>query len=403
MSSAEPSRTLLCSGSLEGGGSERQLWQLACSLDQALFDPQVYLLYRRGTYLERLPEGMPVHDYWSQAKFGFSLPGQIHRRQVRHLEQTIRKQGIQLVYDRTYHMTLVCAPACWKAEVPRVSVIVSPPSRDFEHGNERFKFLKKKLLRKAYSDPNANTIAVSEEVADDACEYFGISREQIHVFPNPVDIRQVQRQAEVQEAPSASARPGFNCCVVGRMSQEKGQDIAIQAFASALDLARAKDQDVRMSLNLVGSGPDRDTLRARAEELQVAEHVHFHGFLENPYPIIAASDLLILPSVYEGLPNVVLEAMALETPVLATPCSGTLQRILNGANHDFGKIGMQVESRSTQEIADAICQLQTNPEMRFQFAASALKFVEAEHGLEAWLSRMQDVFAARISCGGQAP
>ena len=287
-----PLRVLCCSGSLEGGGSERQLWQLASQLDRKRFAPSVYLLYRRGHYLEQLPSDVSVTAFWSEfAEQPRYWPGQIRRMQIRQLAEVIRELHIDVVYDRTFHMTLVTAPAACRAGVPRVSVVVSPPSADFQKSHERFRFLKKRLLAAAYRQPGCVTIAVSEEVADDAAAFYGLVRSQIRVVPNPVDIEAVRAAAGGGGAATLGYTMRNNrIVVVGRLSGEKGQRLALEA----LQIANA-NRIQPLHMDIVGDGPDRAELEQLASQLGISERVKFHGFMPNPYPLIRESQLLCIP------------------------------------------------------------------------------------------------------------
>lgn len=389
MSSQTP-KILLCSGSLEGGGSERQLWQLACGLEPSQLEPQVYLLNRKGIYLDRLPKRIPVHDYWSEEKRTKFLPTEIHRRQVRHLENVIRRERIDILYDRTFHMTLVTAPACRRAGIPRISVIVSPPSRDFARSSENFAFLKRRALKRAYADPSALTLAVTEEVASDAENYLHIPSGKIAVVPNPVDLEAV-RAAASKPCSDLPASDVFSCVVVGRMTKEKGQRLAIEAFANLV----RNSPSLVARLELLGDGPDRPALEKLVAEFGLVEHVRFHGFVDNPYPWISRADALILPSEYEGLPNVVLEAMTLKTVVVATQCSNSLSRILTGASHEFGKTGVLLETRDAEELAESLRELSNAAPQ--EGLDRAFRYVQSEHDLPGWLKRMQHVFEAQLA------
>lgn len=391
MSSQTP-KILLCSGSLEGGGSERQLWQLACGLASSALEPQVYLLNRKGVYLDKLPERIPVHDYWSEEKRTKFLPTEIHRRQVRHLEGVIRRERIDVLYDRTFHMTLVTAPACRRAGIPRISVIVSPPSRDFAQSDENFAFFKKRALKRAYADPSSLTLAVTEEVASDAENYLQIPSGKIAVVSNPVDLESV-RAAVSERCCGLPDSDVFSCVVVGRMTKEKGQRLAIEAFARVVRSCPS----LVARLELLGDGPDRPALEKLVAKLGLAEQVQFHGFVENPYPWISRADALILPSEYEGLPNIVLEAMTLRTAVVATPCSNSLSRILKGASHEFGKTGVLLQSRDAEELAESLRQLSKAPPP--ELLGNAFRYVQAEHDLPAWQKRMQQMFVSQLAEG----
>ena len=377
-------RLLCCSGSLEGGGSERQLWQLATHVDPSLFAPQIYLLYRRGTYVDQVPDRIPIQDFWSTYETPFlKLPGQIRRAQVAHLKQVLRDQEIDVVYDRTFHMTLVTGAACRAAGVPRVSVIVSPPSRDFAGSGERFAWVKRRLLARYYRDPLSTTLAVSPAVAEDAANYYRIQLSRIRVLPSPVDIEGIERAA--RESSDDSEHVGCpRICVVGRLSREKGQRVAIQAFARAVErLGHA-----RLTLDVVGDGPDRADLERLAGALGMQDRVRFHGFLPNPYPTIASSDLMVIPSEYEGLPNVALEAMALGTGVIATDCSGSLTCLIRG--DERGEI---VPVGDVERLSAAIVDRFLQPEPWMGRVAAARRVVEQEHDLQSWVATMQKLLA----------
>ncbi len=379
-------RLLCCSGSLDGGGSERQLWQLATKIDRSRFSPEFYLHYRRGKYLECLPPDMPVHDFWSSnASTWPNLPASIHRRQVHHLSTYLSQAHIDLVYDRTYHMTLVTGPACRASRCPRVSVIVSPPSQDFVRSRERFSIFKKWLLRRAYSAPSARTIAVSDSVAEDASRFYGIDQAAIEVVKSPVDVDSLLRAAK-ESVPGIDDAPR-RLCVVGRMSHEKGQRLAIEAF----DLAAKLLGDLEIVLDLVGDGPERPGLEAFAQRLPAGARINFHGFQHNPYPIIAAADALLIPSDYEGLPNVALEAMSLHAGVIATACSDSLRQLLGD-----GLRGQVVPRRQPPALADAIVARFSEPDLWTSRIDKAYAYVVQHHGLKPWLSRMEQLFADEV-------
>ena len=382
-----PLRVLCCSGSLEGGGSERQLWQLASQLNRERFAPSVYLLYLRGTYLERLPADVGVSAFWSEFDEGKRYwPGQIRRMQIRHLARLIRESKIDVVYDRTFHMTLVSAPAASQAGVPRVSVIVSPPSADFQRSRERFRFFKKRILAAAYRQPGCVTIAVSEEVADDASAFYKVDRSKIQVLPNPVDIEGVQQAAQQAVGNCSAVDSGFRIVVVGRLSREKGQRLALEA----LKLARAQSQREIM-LDIVGDGPDRAELEQLAERLAVREYIKFQGFASNPYPLIRDADMLCIPSEYEGLPNVALEAMALGTPVVATDCSGALRTLIG--NDERGVI---VQRNDVRSLATTFSRAASDglEFVRLQQAASL--WVSEHHSLPNWLHAMETILSGVV-------
>ncbi len=386
-------RVLCCSGSLESGGSERQLWQLATGLEPARFAAELYLLYRQGVYLAQVPARIPIHDYWmAHQPRRFPWPGQIRHDQIKHLAQIIRQRNIDLVYDRTFHMTLLTAAACRKLAIPRVSVIVSPPSRDFVRSPERFRWLKKRLLSAAYQDPLCWPIAVTSSVADDAASFYGVPRQRFQTIASPIDIDAVESAAAetINHDEVAVNDECFNVIVVGRLSSEKGQSLAIEALAKV----RKSRPLLTFCLNIVGDGPDRPLLERLVKSLSMEDCVRFTGRLSNPYPHIRSSDLLCIPSYYEGLPNVALEAMCLATPLVATNCSGAMQELCGDRQR-----GLLVPVDDVSALAAAMLDRVDNPKPWRARAEAAAAWVRVHHGLAPWLERMQQLFEQRINTG----
>lgn len=376
-----PMRLLCCSGSLESGGSERQLWQLAVGLPAERIEAQIYLIYRRGKYLSQIPARIPVHDFSSQSLGRVArLPGAIHRQQVKHLIAILREQQIDVVYDRTFHMTLVTAAACRATGTPRVSVIVSPPSCDFVRSNERFGWLKKRLLARAYRDPHSRCLAVSDSVVEDAASFYHIPKSRIQVVLSPIDIAAVEQAARAEHGATLDAT--FRWLIVGRLSGEKGQRLAIEAMAKL----KAMRPDLPIELTLIGDGPQREALVERVKQLSLQSTVRFEGQLDNPYPWMRATNLLCIPSMYEGLPNVALEAMCLNTPVLATDCSGSLRELLADERGALIPVG------DVDALARSLLDRIEHPQRWQARASAARKWVTQRHGLQPWLSHMQQLF-----------
>lgn len=383
--SAGPLQVLCCSGSLDGGGSERQLWQLVCHLDRQRFQPSVHLLYRRGIYLDRLPDDVPVSAFWGPHNQNQRFwPTQIHRQQVAQLTRLLQSNAIDLLYDRTFHMTLVSGAATRNRSVPRVSVIVSPPSRDFAHSRERFRWWKRWLLAKAYRQTGCTTIAVSSEVADDAARYFRLDRQQLLVLPNPIDVQAV-RQAALDPSPISAKlsaeRP--HLVVVGRLSAEKGQRLALQA----LHLSRQQNPKDNWHLDLIGDGPDRLELQRLVVELGLVHDVTFHGFQANPHALMQQATLVCVPSLYEGLPNVALEAMALGAGLLATDCSGSLRELIGRDQR-----GQLIPVGDAVGLAQALHNRLQQTALWQQRCELAEAWVRQNHAIEPWMEKMQSLF-----------
>jgi glycosyltransferase involved in cell wall biosynthesis len=182
------------------------------------------------------------------------------------------------------------------------------------------------LLARNY--PRADGIvAVSEGVADELAHYTGLARERISVIYNPVVTPAVyERAREPVTHPWFVERDRPVILGVGRLADMKDFSTLLRAFAR-LRAGRAA------RLVILGEGKRRRALEALVKELGVAEDVDLPGWAGNPYPFMANADLFALSSRGEGLPNALLEAMAVGCPVVSTDCPSGPREILDGGRY----------------------------------------------------------------------
>ena len=186
------------------------------------------------------------------------------------------------------------------------------------------------LLEKRYHDEIAykkcdTIIAVSESKADELKAYRPRYADKIIDVHNLVDIDRIII-ASKEKMPISYPRDAFNIVTCGRLAHQKGIDWAILACRKLLDEGYES-----MQWWIVGGGPDEDELRKQIRSTGVEEHFHLLGMKNNPYPYIANADLYVQPSRYENYSVVMLEAMVLCKPILATVPAGEMQ-IISGEN-----------------------------------------------------------------------
>src|SRR5262245_56931269 len=162
---------------MSGGGSQRQMIGILQRLDRTRFEPQLYLVTPGGELLAEVPADVPVHVFGERHPARRCIySGQAHRARIRDLADVLEREEIDILYDRVYHMTLIAAGAVRRRPTRRVSVIVTDPRLDFETNVERFRFVKRMLLRWAYQKAD-RVVAVSEGVRQAAIERFRLPAE----------------------------------------------------------------------------------------------------------------------------------------------------------------------------------------------------------------------------------
>ncbi|MBP7334731.1 glycosyltransferase [Niveispirillum sp.] len=160
-------------------------------------------------------------------------------------------------------------------------------------------------------------LAVSDDVARDAARLTGLGADRIISVPSPI-------------LPDGIALPRRSVCpdglpaeilAMGRFVRQKGFDTLLRGFALLLSRRPAH-------LTLAGDGPDGEALKALCRELGIRQHVSFPGLVSNPFQRMAAADLFVLSSRWEGMPGVLVEAMATGCPAISTDCPGGSRELL---------------------------------------------------------------------------
>ena len=329
---AERIRVLFLLGSLHSGGSERQIIELLRRLDRAVFQPLLYTIYREGALLEQVPDDVPVHSYWDRFAFPrFNFPGRIWLHQCRDLGAVLRRERVdrvvrpQLPHELAGGWSLRCRapPPASPSSVPIPPVICrSTPGAAWS--------LKRRLLRRVYRSAD-RVVAVSEGVRESICRYYELPARHVVTIHNLFDVRRLD-ELSVACFPRM---PGdrFHVVTVARLETVKGINYLIEAVSELVHRRGAS----QILLWIIGDGPLRDELQAQVGSTALENHVRFEGFQPNPLPYVRNAQLHCLPSLFEGMPNALAEAMACGTPVLASDCpSGPREMLCDGRlGHSF--------------------------------------------------------------------
>lgn len=189
-------------------------------------------------------------------------------------------------------------------------------------------------------------VAVSHGVAKNLAQITGLSPERIHVIYNPVITPQLYEMAkEPVDHPWFKLGEPPVILAVGRLEDQKDFPTLIRAFALVHQKRPAR-------LVILGWGPDRPQLEALIQELGIEQDVFMPGFVSNPYAYMAKASVFTLSSAWEGMSNVLIEAMAVGTPVVSTDCKSGPSEVL-----DNGKYGLLTPVGDSGALAKAILQI----------------------------------------------
>ncbi|HKJ71090.1 MAG TPA: glycosyltransferase [Gammaproteobacteria bacterium] len=249
-------------------------------------------------------------------------------------------------------------------------------SRALENRSERERRARLGKIRR-YFPRNDGLIGVSRGVADDFADLLGWPRESIDVAPNPVIKPELD---ELAAAPVDHPwfQPGEPPVVlgVGRLTTQKYFPDLIRAFARLRERHEAR-------LVILGKGPRRDEIEAAARDAGIEADFDLPGFVANPYAYMARSRMFVLSSGWEGSPNVLVEAMAVGTAVVATDCPSGPREILEG-----GRLAPLVPVGDPEALAEAMERVWNDPPDPEVLRASARERYSPDRSAEAFMRAM---------------
>jgi len=302
-------RVLFVIPSLPIGGAERVLVTLLSHLNRSRFEPHLAIVEKKGFYLRDVPPDVPIHDL-----------------KARRVRWAVRKL-IRLVWEVKPHVLHTSMPELNMAAVLsrpflpsgvrvliREEIVGSVDNLQTRKHPAVWNWLYRRLYPRA-----DKVICLSASVLEDLAQ-MGIPRQVlIHIYA-PVDTKLVARLGNEGGNPFEGKGP--HLLAVGRLQKRKGFDILLDAMPRVCAAVPGAE------LTIIGDGVLKQELLAQRELLGLNQTVHLIGYKPNPFPYFKHADLFVLSSTNEGFGLVVVEALAVGTPVVAAACGGVLKEIL---------------------------------------------------------------------------
>ncbi len=327
--------------SLTGGGAERVIVNLAQGMSDRGLRVDLVLAAATGALLEQLPPGIRVIDLHAPRVLRSILP----------LAGYIRRERPRIVISSMSHANLA---ALWAARLARQGTpVMVTVHTTLSRATGRQGFLTRTLaphLRRTFYPWAACMVAVSRGAADDLARTSGVPRDRVQVVYNPVITSNMLTLArEPSHHPWFAAAEPPVILGVGRLTPAKDFPTLIRAFAAVREQRPAR-------LIILGEGEEREALTALVSQLGVAADVALPGFQPNALAYMANSALFVLSSAWEGLPTVLIEALAAGARVVSTDCHSGPREILQD-----GRLGTLVPVGDPQALAAAIIETLQQP------------------------------------------
>ena len=322
---------------LNGGGAQRVFVTLVNTLVNMTDHPIHLVTARTGGAFENLVDEQVVRVVLGQNRVSQSiLP----------LASYIRRHRPVALVSTLDYCNVVFLLSTFFTRVPFRKVIreANVIPNDFNSFREKVKSNGLRLLMRWLYPLADDVIIITGAVEDSLSRERVVSADKFRRIPNPVVLEEHSRDAPEQ----VPVPDGRFILAIGRLSYQKGFDVLIQAFA------QLPHEDT--ALVILGEGPLASGLKALAEKMGVSERVFFPGFVPNARDYLRAATLFVLSSRWEGFSNVLTEALAAGTQIVAADCPGSPREVL-----EDGRLGRLVPVGDPSALAAAISLELSNP------------------------------------------
>jgi glycosyltransferase involved in cell wall biosynthesis len=303
--------------------------------------------------------------------------------EIKKLKKLIIKENINLIHAHDVKASIAAYLAGSSLRIPVVS-----------HIHVTYLWMKKlsplKFIDKYFRNKYNVSLACSELVRDFYLENNNkIDKDKIIFLDNafnfnefnkisPRDAKEFKRELNIEG-------DIFVYGYLGRLLEVKGADLMIDSF---YQIQKKLD---KVMLLIVGDGPEREKLQSLVDGYGINDKVIFTGYRKNVYDYMNIFNCFILPSVREGLPIAVLEAMAMRKPVITTPVAGLKKLIKNGFN------GIMLEQRTKEKLYEAMVDINVNRDLGNSISENAYNYLYEHYHIDRYVRNVENLYRHVIS------
>ena len=374
------------------GGAERVSVLLGKSMPRERYDVKFCLIERgsKTSIADFIPDGYKI----------VRIPNASPLKMMWQLVNIIRRERPHLVFSSVMYLNTKILPFRWM--FPDVRFVIRCENYLYTFSKKQHRF-----IHFTYHKADA-IIAQTQEMKDELVTEMHIDGRKITVIHNPVDTELIDRL--VSEGENPYPQDGRKHIVAsGRFAHQKGYDLLVKALAEVCKQCNDIDIYIIGDINHEGGAYHKEVM-ALAKNLGVEKRIHCVGYQKNPYVYVNYADCFVLSSRWEGLPNVMIEAQYLGTPVAAFKCIPVIERLVND-----GEDGFLAEKEDIGSLAEAILSALTLGHQQSSYHSTAISDFESivsgdgkivdKRGLSYWCRldfesyEMLHPFAARFTYG----
>ena len=363
---AERARILVVTDEMEVGGSQQQIAHLLNGLDRARWEPELLYFRKRSFLVDRIQQaGIATHHIAKRSRIDPVFVGQ--------LASLLRNGNYAIVHCFSLTAEIWVRALLWVA--PRTRFIASVRGLSLGYPIWQWWF-KSWILHRADA-----VIANARAGARMAASRCKLDESRIRVIPNGVEVPAALPESERQALREQLHLPKDRACAlfVGRLVVEKNIPLLLEAMSRV-------PREQRPFLLLVGDGPLADSLKEQAAALGIDQDLRFLGERNDARLLIQCSDFLVLPSREEGLSNVLLEAMVVGCPPVASAVGGTPELVENTVT------GLLFPNGDVASLVDALVQLTCDARLRTRLGEAARAQAHNNYTLERFVKGTEAVY-----------
>jgi len=373
---------------LSVGGAEQLAVRIANGLAKAGKPAFIYVLRDTGPLVDRLDPDVTLRVM------------DIHRRQINNpfkfiaslinghgkFSRQIKADNVAVVQSHLTHANF------WNLLLSLTGLTIGFPTihnnQEFQYGSSGVKGRLAKFAYKLMLSKCGGVIACSEEVRSSLINELGVSDpgEKLITVTNGVDIpERISEQTRINVRAGFSLTPETPVVLgAGRLTYQKNFSVLVDASK------KVKEKVPEVKFIVGGEGELRADLEAQIARLNLEETVLLPGNIMNLPEMMQSADLFVLPSKYEGLPLVLLEAMASGLPAVGSSIKGTIDVIESGKN------GLLTELDDVDGLANAITELLTDGNRRMSMSAEAVETIDSKFSFNNLLNKLENIYS-RVS------
>lgn len=351
------------------GGGESHLLSLVENLNRSLFDP-VVLSFTDGPMIDQMNRlGIKAHVIPSKKAFNFGIEARVRK--------ILKDEAIDVIH---VHGTRAYTNVVWSARALKIPTVYTVHGWSFHDDQKIVTKLTRILSERVLVRQAKRIISVSQSDQLTGKKHFG--KFDSIVINNGIDLKKFNANR-----PLKNIRAEYNIpedvMLIGyvlRITHQKNPLGMIEAFCQVLNHTK----DVR--LLMIGEGELKGQVLARVKELEIGEYVYFDNFRQDMPDILKAIDVYCLPSLWEGLPIGLLEAMAMGKAVIATNVNGSREVVNHKEN------GLLIEPKDTAALVDAILQLYQQPELREKLQTQAKNTINDRYNVVHMTRNTEEIY-----------